>query len=113
MWLTQQSLSAPPFSKLPKEWGLSLPLPEDPPALAALVLRERHLHVRGLLLRADLQDLWGEEGEMPGWGWWPWVSNILPTPALWGGPDSSFPPSLCTTLLPCFEGGANSPPTCL
>lgn len=52
----------------PSTKGLSLPLPEDLPALATDVLRECQLHVGGPVLGADLQELQGEKGLMPGLG---------------------------------------------
>lgn len=76
--------------RLPHAWGLSLPLPKDLPARAVCVLRECHLHVGGLMLGADPQDLRERKGGCLGWelGGWPTCS----TSSLRGGPDSIFPP---------------------
>lgn len=52
--------------RLPSAWGMSLPLPEDLPALTAHMLRECQLHIGGPVPRADLQELRGEKGWMAG-----------------------------------------------
>lgn len=95
-------------AELPSEKGLSLPLPKDLPALATDVLRECQLYIGGPVLRVDLQELQGDKGLMPGLGDSPWVSNVLSTLSLQGGPDPLLPTSLWITYSHCaLSRGAN------
>lgn len=89
--------------------GLSLPPPEGLPALAADVLRERQLHVGGRVLGADLQELQGEKGWMPGLGDGPGFPIFSPPSPREGGQTPCFPPAFGL----CSEWGANSPRACV
>lgn len=57
-----------PLAEAARLVGAAPATPEDPPALAAHMLRERQLHVGGPVPRADLQELRGEEGWVTGLG---------------------------------------------
>lgn len=97
--------------RLPSALDLSLPLPEDLPALTAHMLRECQLHIGGPVPRTDLQELWRENGWMVGQGGGQWASNTLSSLSLRGGLDSLFPTSFWTIPSFCSECGANSLPT--
>lgn len=72
-----------PWAEAAKCVGTVPATPQDPPALAAHVLRECQLHVGGPVPRADLQELRGEKGWPPELGGGPWVPNT-PSTLLWG-----------------------------
>lgn len=93
--------------------GLAPAAPQDPPALAAHMLRERQLLIGGLVLRADLQELRGEKGCMPALEGGPRVSKALSTLSFRRGPDSTSQQPLDYIVSFCFECGANGPPTCM
>lgn len=67
--------------------------PEDLPALAADVLRECQLHVGGPGLSADLQDLRGEKGWMPGLGGGCGLAISSPPSPREEGQTPCFPPA--------------------